>query len=699
MLSVLLVLWKALPAFADEMADLRAQLTAAQGEQRLKILENIYYLSQETSDLDYQYRCICDLIAEAKRQNDRVAEVNALAERAWFFYNNDMNDSVFVVVRRDMERMKQLEEWPTYYEMWGCVANTYLFSGKNNIAINEADSMFADARNHSDILGMGQANCIMGIAYSNLRSFDQSIEMFERSLEELSEITPPPSVFPTVYVYYGDALAEMKDYARLSELTKRWHDMLTDFIKQHKLENNPTADIYWAYYYLACAQAEIGQSHPDTAQKNLDDAKAHIYSMDNELGGKWLYLSAQLCLMRGNYTEALDYNTRRIQQVEELEDLSTLVIVRQQRAEILEHMGRYMEALLTYKDAFLLNDSLNADKTRSQLNETNSIFQVQEKEMENERLQMAKERDQFRFIIIIATVVLLSLAVFMFFRIRSARKLKQAHEELQGAYGDLQKANADLHQANLVIAETTAAKERIEYDLRKAAEIQISMLPPEFPQDDKLDIYASMTPAKEVGGDLYNFLLIDGKLYFALGDVSGKGMPASLFMAQATRLFHTLAKQQMKPSEIAMRLTEELGENNPSGMFVTMFLGYIDLQTAHLCFCNAGHNPPVIGNDHFLDMEPNPPIGLFPDMVQYVDEEIENVRNIPIFIYTDGLNEAENNEKDQFGDDHLLQVMHDHPFVSSQQTVELLKSEVERHREGAEPNDDLTMLCIMIKGE
>lgn len=679
------------PVCASQTDVLRARLSTAQGEERIQILEQIYNESLEGDDLDYQLSCVNELIAETRRQKNKLAEVNALAERAVFFYNNVMDDSVLTVVRKDMERAKEVEQWQVYYEMWGHVANTYVFMGQNKLGIRETSAMFEDAKQRGDMLGMGQANCIMGTAYSNLRNFDQSVEVFEKSLAELSEITPSPSIMPDVYTYYGDALNDMKDYAKLERLTIRWHDFLETFIHEHHLEDNPTGDIYWSYYYLACAQAALGLGKLDAASSHLDEARQHISYMENELGGKWLYLSAQLNIMKGNYAEALDFNNRRMEQVDALGDQAMRVVVCLQRAEILEKMGRFTESTKLYREVYLLNDSLNAQETKSQLNEMNTIFQVSEKEMENERLQMKNERDRFRFIIIVVSVIVLSLGIFLFFRIRAARKLKQAHGQLQVAYADLQAANE-------VIEETTAAKERIESELRIARDIQMGMVPNTFPEDDQMDLYASMTPAKEVGGDLYNFLLIDGQLYFALGDVSGKGVPASLFMAQATRLFRTLAKQQLPPAEIATRMNDELGEDNEQGMFVTMFLGLIDLRTGHLNFCNAGHNPPVIGNDHFLEMEPNAPIGLWPGL-EYIGEEIADIRNQPLFVYTDGLNEAENMEQEQFGDDHLMEVLKAHPFVSSKDTIEMLKEEVGKHRNGADPNDDLTMMCVMIKGD
>ena len=250
------------------------------------------------------------------------------------------------------------------------------------------------------------------------------------------------------------------------------------------------------------------------------------------------------------------------------------------------------------------------------------------------------------------------------------------------------------------LKETTAQKASIESELNVASSIQMSMLPSVFPDREGLDMYASMTPAKEVGGDLYGYLLKDEKLYFCVGDVSGKGVPASLFMAQVTRLFRTLANQMIQPADICTQMNEALsGEENQTCMFVTLFIGLVDLKTGHLSFCNAGHNPPVIGggehHGEFLQMLPNFPIGVMPGL-EFQGEEIDCIKGRPLFIYTDGLNEAENREHDQFGDDHLIDILRNTHFDTARQVVETLAAKVEEHRDGAEPNDDLTMMCLRI---
>ena len=251
------------------------------------------------------------------------------------------------------------------------------------------------------------------------------------------------------------------------------------------------------------------------------------------------------------------------------------------------------------------------------------------------------------------------------------------------------------------MAEMRAKQERIDSELRIAREIQMSMVPSKFPKREGLDMYAMMTPAKEVGGDLYGYILQRDKLYFCVGDVSGKGVPASLFMAQVTRLFRTLAAQKMMPDEICTRMNDALsGEDNERCMFVTFFIGLLDIPTGHLIYCNAGHNYPVInvGDDQcaFLKMETNMPIGPMPGM-PYVGGEIDSIKGKPLLIYTDGLNEAENNERQLLGNERMLDILRKSKAGNARELIESLAAEVEQHREGAEPSDDLTMMAIYLK--
>ena len=347
--------------------------------------------------------------------------------------------------------------------------------------------------------------------------------------------------------------------------------------------------------------------------------------------------------------------------------------------------GRKDSARVAAQQILSRLDEAITQQKNSTTAELATIYDTQGKETEiaQQQTEMMRQR-----LIATAIAMILALAFFIVFTLhkrKATHRLAAAHEKLQKAYDQLE--------------ETTTAKERIESELRIAREIQMSMVPSVSPGREGLDLYASMTPAKEVGGDLYGYLILGDSLYFCVGDVSGKGVPASLFMAQVTRLFRTLAAQGMKPAEIATRMNNALTEGNDQGMFVTMFLGLVDLNTGFLNYCNAGHNPPVICDEQhgsFIDMaEANAPIGLWGDL-EYVGETIENIKGKPIFLYTDGLNEAENRQQEQFGDERMLDFLRQSRFGSAKQLIETLKTEVETFRDGAAPNDDMTMLCLYV---
>ncbi len=677
-------------AQADETADLRKSLPTLSGEERIKAYGEIYTLSLQTDDLEYQLRCINDFIAEAHRQHNRHMEGEARVEKMTFLFNTGINDSIYEQVPQTIKYLESIGDWKNYYEMWSLLIDTYNFDGKTILGMDEAKNMLADAEQKKNDYGISFAHYSLGVVYAMMHNHEEAAKAYQKSIEIMSRITPKPLQLAMVFSYYTEVLDILKRYDTMNAVNKQWRQFLMEYYNYGKKENASETKTNWGYYYLSRAQAELGLGHYDEASKMLEEVHKNTTYEGSNLSNLWMFFQAELYKRQKLYEKALSLNELRLQQFDEESDPSEVIRVRKQRGEIFENLGRYREAAQTYLDIYNISDSVNTNDTKNKLAEMSTKFHVDELKM-----QQAEERarQQRLSIIIIATIIVLALSIFIYFRLRSARRLKIAHEKLETTHQELLTAYDQLE-------ETTIAKERIESDLRIARNIQMSMVPSTFPDRPDLDLYGSMTPAKEVGGDLYNFLIRDDapdKLYFALGDVSGKGVPASLFMAQATRLFRTLAAQQMMPAEIATHMNDALsGEDNEQGMFVTMFLGVVDLTTGHLQFCNAGHNPPILGTE-FIDMIPNAPIGLFPGL-EYEGEEIDDIRGRQLFIYTDGLNEAENNEKDQFGDDHLLDIMATHHFADAKETIEYLKAEVEKHREGAEPNDDLTMLCFTVKG-
>jgi sigma-B regulation protein RsbU (phosphoserine phosphatase) len=253
------------------------------------------------------------------------------------------------------------------------------------------------------------------------------------------------------------------------------------------------------------------------------------------------------------------------------------------------------------------------------------------------------------------------------------------------------------------LKDTTAQKASIENELKVASDIQMSMVPrifPPFPNRDDIDLFASMTPAKEVGGDLYDFFIQDEKLYFCIGDVSGKGVPASLFMAVTRNLFRIIAQQGHTPENIATQINSVLSRDNDQGMFVTMFIARADLKTGAMSFCNCGHNPPVIVRPgepaEFLPLKhANMPLGVW-DGGEFSGESLSDIRDSVFLLYTDGLNEAENEHKDLLGNDAVLRIMTESAQKNAHDIIVDLQLAVEHHRAGVIPNDDLTLLCLRL---
>lgn len=352
--------------------------------------------------------------------------------------------------------------------------------------------------------------------------------------------------------------------------------------------------------------------------------------------------------------------------------------------------GRRDSAKVEGERILAILDTAITGQKNSAMAELATLYDTQGKEAEIAQKEMKLTHQR---LIGTGIALVLSMAFFLIYIFHK----RKAALKLEAAHGRLEDAHAKLKNAYDQLEETTQIKERIQSELRIARDIQMSMVPNVFPHHEGIDMYAAMIPAKEVGGDLYGYLLHGDELYFCLGDVSGKGVPASLFMAQASRMFRTLGSEHMKPADIATRMNNSFTENNEQGMFVTMFMGLIDLKTGRMDYCNAGHNPPVFGfPPKFMEIESNAPIGLWPDL-EYVGETIDDIRGIPLFIYSDGLNEAENKEQVQFGDDRILEILNDQSLDNAKKVVLRLMEEVNKHRNGADPNDDLTMMCLLIK--
>ncbi len=244
----------------------------------------------------------------------------------------------------------------------------------------------------------------------------------------------------------------------------------------------------------------------------------------------------------------------------------------------------------------------------------------------------------------------------------------------------------------------SAEKERIGSELHIASEIQKGMLPkifPPYPERDDVEIFGSLVPAKEVGGDLFDFYIRDEKLFFCIGDVSGKGVPASLVMAVTRSLFRTVSVHETSPERILMQMNDSMAQMNDSNMFVTMFVGVLDLPTGRLRYSNAGHCSPLLidGGQTFIDCMPNLPLGIM-EGFKFVGQQLVVHSGSIIFLYTDGLTEAENATHAQFGEERLKKCVAKSDSGTPQALVEDVGAAVRAFVDDAEQSDDLTMLAV-----
>ena len=254
----------------------------------------------------------------------------------------------------------------------------------------------------------------------------------------------------------------------------------------------------------------------------------------------------------------------------------------------------------------------------------------------------------------------------------------------------------------LKLNEIQIKEQHIEDELAIASTIQQALLPSGKlnPSIHSIDINGLQIPAKFVGGDLYDYYVRDNKLLFCVGDVSGKGVPAALLMTISHSLFRTVSAREDHPEQIMETLNSSISDNNPDIMFITMFLGVMDLSTGIIRYCNAGHNPPIVirnGQAELLSTEPSLLLGVEMN-ARYTANVLTLSPGDTLFLYTDGLTEAENIRKELFGERRALETAATSGTLTASEQMERMHQAVHTFVDGAEQSDDLTMLVIRFMG-
>ena len=587
-------------------------------------------------------------------EKELAPDLQRLTDEAFQYYSSRQTEKYFDAVKAVKAATVNTEFEETYYRACSYEA-IYMFEYVDRKkGVELAHDIYHHAKTHNSNVGMYFATFALGTIREQSGNMGLAEKSFLQALKLKEKYLPEESAAPC-YLGLCETALHRKDYEEVKEFARKALEE-PGVIPMNQI----TA---WSYKCLA--------RYNQSDSLGFEEAYKERAQLIAEYGGQGGLFGELINVYQAKNRKQWQLALKRADKLIHQQNKCA------QKASIYEHMGDWKQALYWQKRTRAVIDSIQSLEARSQMNEFDTELSITYAENEVKEQELANDRLMLWGGGILAAIVIGFLSVFAYRRSKHLRRLAVFNEKLREAYDKLEV--------------TTKAKERIESELRIAREIQKRMLPHVFPKRKDVDIYAMMTPAREVGGDFYGYALIDDLLYFCVGDVSGKGVPAALYMAEVTRMFRTLVDGQLMPEAIATRLNRVLAEDNEQGMFVTMFIGLINLKTGHMEFCNAGHNPPLLDGE-YMKMETNAPIGLWPEL-EFEGEEVDSMRGKTLFVYTDGINEAENIHKEQFGDERLKALLQS-DLGDARQTSERIHKAVEEFVGDAEPSDDLTKMCI-----
>ena len=467
----------------------------------------------------------------------------------------------------------------------------------------------------------------------------------------------------------------------------------------------PIHDNYGKTYAVLCADVAL-----DWVQMIVDEAKPYEYSRVIVLGRDSQYV----CHPDPVWIQSVNV----IEQAQQLKDSDYLNLARRMLSG-----ERGNDTLM--EDVTLMNSNDQSPHEGKSLVYYASVPRVQlsvSYTLPEDKIMASPNRlRQYMFVLLLVMLLLIGISVdrIVHRQLRPMKMLEKStreiakgrfdiplpvihtRDEIQHLRDSFEDMQSSLSHYVEELQSTTASKASIESELKVASEIQMSMLPkqfPPYPERDDIQIFGSLTPAKAVGGDLYDFFIRDEKLFFCIGDVSGKGVPASLVMAVTRSLFRTIASHESMPERIVNQINETLSEQNASCMFVTLFVGVLDLPTGRLRYCNAGHDSPILVGDGvgLLPCDSNIPAGVMEGW-KFTSQEILIYQQTTIFLYTDGLTEAEDINHGQFGEDRMLVLAKDvrkEERHAPESIIAEMTQAVRAFVGDAEQSDDLTMLAI-----
>lgn len=352
-------------------------------------------------------------------------------------YNYDKNDSLIMLVPEHLAFFREHALWSYYYDTWLLLVNTYVFSGKVNTALQEVKRMHQDATTRDHQYGLALADYAMGIAYLNMGYMDEAIDCYRQSLRLIMAMKETPSCTSDVFSYYCDALAAKKNYEEMRNVTAQWKKYLIDEERRSKRIDTTSYKVWYAYYYLTCAQMHLGLGQLEEAALDIEEVEKRSEGSGDFIPMAILHIRAQLYLQRKDFQKAFEYNTQYYDRLKGYGDISSILIAQEQRAEILSGLGRYGEASQMYKSVYEGTDSLYKRDARTQINELNTLFRVSEMEMEH-------QLERSRILLFTAIFIAFALAILVGYWYWMNRRLKRKNDELAMMSSQLAVKNEEL---------------------------------------------------------------------------------------------------------------------------------------------------------------------------------------------------------------------------------------------------------------
>lgn len=595
----------------------------------------------------------------SQKANDHQSYCRALSLRTFYYYSIEKMDSALWYdssVRRYARKHNQMVY---YYWIWNLKIDYFVTHHRYQAALDELKLMYEQSMEEKDDNGLIQSYFTSGKVFEELGNIKQAFYYDSILLEHCFKHSPNA---PNLDYYVYNCVRLLCDMKRMPEA----HELIN---KGRQFCRNGdqvyTIDAAAVLYHVRMGDANSATPFVTNIIRHFGPYPLHI-SLQNSL--------LEYYMDREDYEQALKLLDFVGEVVGETDLMS--------KYQCLLHIpGRQQEGIALAESFYTRLDSINQIKQHVRFEELSTQMKLDKQTQESLATEM-RIKTIALVITSILSLILLALFFGLFFTRHMLVNSRKAYNEMSDEYS------------------------KVEIDIQGAQQQQFNMLKteyPAFPDQKDFDIYATMIPAKEVGGDLYDYILHDGKLYFLQGDVSGKGVTASLFMAITLSTFRSFAKQFSSAATIMQMLNQSVLENSETNMFVTAVVGILDLESHQLDICNAGHNPPLLAtpNKGFYDInelniDHGLPLGLV-EGFEYEDHVINMSPNSKLFIFTDGVNEAENSEHRFFGMNATLQSFAFHAAKEPYELVTSILNNIHSFTEDAEQNDDITMMVVEAK--